>query len=739
MKRNLLVRLCLLVIAALAGLSLRAQVTSLEAHGWLEAAYATWSPVAQATDYQVQVLAVSPTAATQQVVGDVVTPVRQYEGYLRADAIGLRPGTYQFQVVPCTADGPLTDQAVTSAPVEVLPHDRAGFAHVGMQEGLGAYQNDGTLRPGARVLYVWAGNARTVTCPVITSSKGSTTVGCGLQDIISLYQKGYDTTPLAIRIIGTVRAADMDRFDSSAEGLQIKGKSEYSPMPITLEGVGCDATLHGFGILGRNCHGLEIRNLAIMLCMDDCISLDTGNSNVWIHHCDFFYGSTGGDADQAKGDGTVDIKGLSRNVTLSYCHFWDCGKSSLGGMKGEDTSCWHTYHHNWFDHSDSRHPRVRTMFFHIYNNYYDGNAKYGVGMTSGGSALVEANVFRNCRYPMLISRQGTDAEGDGTFSGEDGGVIKAYANQVSGARKLQYYDGQQTDGRWDAVLVTSRDEAVTAVAYSGQTPYNAEADLAARTQYTEEHILPAEQVVECVTGPLGAGRMQHGDFQWTFTTADDADYSVNSALKEALQHYQPSVLGFADGTSLSGEGSGTDPDPNPGEGGGEDPGTGVDPQPIQDEVICHFLERKPSSAMVTVSGNYSNSKGTVTYRGQDYGICLKMESATEIAVTPSSACNVTLWFGPSEGGKRFRLDGTQLTTESDGHYTFTAEAGRTYQLRKGDSINLFLIVFTPQSSDLGQPVRQDSHPTSATYDVTGRREQAPHGLVIHEGRIVFVQ
>ena len=83
---------------------------------------------------------------------------------------------------------------------------------------------------------------------------------------------------------------------------------------------------------------------------------------------DFFYGGTGSASDQAKGDGTVDIKGKSSEITVSYNHFWDSGKSSLGGMKSETTSCKLTYHHNWFDHSDSRHPRIRTMSFHIYNN-----------------------------------------------------------------------------------------------------------------------------------------------------------------------------------------------------------------------------------------------------------------------------------------------------------------------------------------------------------------------------------
>ena len=102
----------------------------------------------------------------------------------------------------------------------------------------------------------------------------------GLQSIIDAYQKGTDTTPLAIRIIGKISKDDLDHISSSSEGLQVKGRNAYSEMNITIEGIGDDATISGFGMLVRNC--------AIMLCLDDCVSLDTDNCNIWIHNMDFF-------------------------------------------------------------------------------------------------------------------------------------------------------------------------------------------------------------------------------------------------------------------------------------------------------------------------------------------------------------------------------------------------------------------------------------------------------------------
>ena len=541
----------LAIVVILFAVSAKAAVTINEAAGWFESAYVTWQKTA-GMSYHVYV---SPAATdTWTKLDDEL--VREYPTYGRADALGLKAGSYQLKVVPVSNGAEVgADAAVTDA-LTVMAHDRSGFAHVGVSDGIGAYKNDGTLKDNAKVLYVWANNAKTITFDVAKDNKGGVTTGTGLQDIITLYQKGYETTPLAIRIIGTIKAADMDRFDSSEEGLQVKGKNNYSNMPITFEGVGFDAAISGFGILCRNCVNVEFRNFAIMLCKDDCLSLDSYNANIWIHNMDFFYGNTGGDADQAKGDGTVDIKGKSKNITVSYNHFIDCGKTSLGGMKSEDTSCWMTYHHNWFDHSDSRHPRIRTAFYHVYNNYFDGVSKYGVGVTTGGSSFVEANYFRNCKYPMLISKQGTDAEGDGTFSGEDGGVIKAFNNKIDNPRKVQYYTEGQTDGAWDAVKVDDRSASVAATAFSGGTAYNNEADLKARTTYVENKMDAPEDVKAIVKGQYGAGRLQHGDFKWSFNNSlQDENYGVISELKSALQNYKSTLVGFFDGTTISNGGA----------------------------------------------------------------------------------------------------------------------------------------------------------------------------------------
>ena len=82
---------------------------------------------------------------------------------------------------------------------------------------------------------------------------------------------------------------------------------------ITIEGVGDDATVYGWGIRIKNASNVEVRNLGIMLVDSsegDNIGLQQDNDHIWVHNCDFFYGEAGGDSDQAKGDGALDCKNL---------------------------------------------------------------------------------------------------------------------------------------------------------------------------------------------------------------------------------------------------------------------------------------------------------------------------------------------------------------------------------------------------------------------------------------------
>ncbi|MBQ0056715.1 MAG: pectate lyase [Bacteroidales bacterium] len=725
-----------LSVAACLSFTAKAELNIQTVGGWFESGYVEWTNIEGAASYDVY---------CQPVGGEYVkldAPlVRDYGTYGRADVVGIKAGSYSFKIVPLDADGnEIGAETTFTDTFTAVAHDRGGFAHFktasstfNPSKGIGAYKNDGTLKDNAKVFYVTADNAKTITTKVKTSNSASTDC-VGIQSIIDAYQKGLDTTPICFRIVGTVSKDDLDHISSSAEGLQIKGKGAYSELNITIEGIGNDATVHGFGFLLRNACSVELRNFAIMWCMDDAVSMDTDNSNLWIHNLDLFYGKPGSAADQKKGDGTLDIKGDSKYSTISYNHLWDSGKSSLCGMTSESGPNYLTYHHNWFDHSDSRHPRIRTMSVHVYNNYYDGNSKYGVGSTTGSDVFVENNYFRACKYPMLTSKQGSDVHNGvgssddtkGTFSGEEGGSIKAFGNFMTGQKSFEpYVEGDATYSKhFDAYVVESRDQQVPATVVSllgGNTYSNFDTD--ASLMYQNYTCHAADSVPSIVKGQYGAGRCEHGDFTWTFGATEDANDAIITALSTAIQNYKTTLVGFygqkiGDGGT---QGGGDGGDTGGGDTGGGDTGGGDSTDPIDGEVVCHFLEKKPSSTMVTVSGNYSNSKGTVTYNGTSYNWCVKMESATAIDITPTSNAEITLVFGPSETSKKLYLDSKAYTTDSNGKYKFTATAGTTYKLTKGDSINLFLIIFHAdgESSICVLPVGNEDNAPVIT-DLQGR-------------------
>ena len=695
-----------------------------EASGWLETAYVKWTPVTGATGYNVYVKSASASDSAYVQLDDEL--IRKYPSYMRADAVGLKAGDYVMKIVPLNNGKENTSAAIVSDKLTVNAHDRSGFtfsSNSPVKNGVGAYNNDGTLKSNASVLYVTEANKNTV------KMKIGNTEYTGVAAITQAIKAKSNCQPVAIRIIGQVTLSGLACKDvSSAYAIGVKGASN-----VTFEGIGDDATLYEAGVAVFQSTGIEVRNLGLMNWGGggdgDGISLKQ-SVGVWVHNNDVFYGNAGSDGDQAKGDGSMDLKDNSQYVTVSYNHFWDSGKMSLCGMKSESGENWITYHHNWFDHSDSRHPRIRTMSVHVYNNYYDGNAKYGVGAAKDSEAFVEANYFRNCNYPMLSSMQGSDVLAGGIFSSENGGVIKAYNNYMEGQKSVIYANSDAgtttasaTD--FDAYLATSRSETVPSTYKAKQggktySNFDTKVDLGVDTADIDA---PAD-VPSIVT--KYAGRIMGGDFKWTFdNSVDDTSYSLNRPLKDKLNAYKTSLVSVGGG-SISGTShthtygewtvvkaateteTGLKSRTCTGCGYNETaviPAIGKDTPvtpdtPVSGDAKVHnFTESGTTSDFYSITGSIATNKGTATYNGLTLTKCLKMESSTSIKFTAPSAGKLTLVFGgtTAASGKGVKVNGTSKKVGSDGTLTVDVAKGAV-TVTKGDAINLFYMIYTPSGT-----------------------------------------
>ncbi|MBP3310002.1 MAG: silent information regulator protein Sir2 [Ruminococcus sp.] len=587
-----------------------------QAVGYAEAMYATWASVSGASGYNVYVDGVQIDSML----------IRQYPGYMRADAVGLKAGSHTMKVVPIVSG---KEDASKAAEITATSYanDRSGYAFEG-NHSPGAYKADGTLKDNAIVVYVTNENKDSITVKLNAEGKGE--VDCtGIQNIITAYKKGKETRPIAIRCIGNIT----DPSVLTKGDLVI----DTATAGMTIEGIGSDATFNGFGLVLKNAVDVEVRNIGFMNCDssegDNC-GLQQNNSYCWVHNCDFFYGDAGSDADQAKGDGALDTK-KSHHITHSYNHFVDNGKCNLQGANSSDTSNYITYHHNWFDHSDSRHPRVRVATVHVYNNYYDGNAKYGIGSTTDSDIFAENNYFRNCKNPMMISGQGTDAAGEGTFSGEVGGMIKAYGNIIEGGVFVPY---SENNTQFDAYDAKSRDEKVpsSVKAADGGATYN---NFDTESSFYSYKVDAAADVPAVVMSK--AGRVDGGDFKWQFNNSvDDSDYSVNSALKSALKLYDDSITAI---------GSGFKEDNSP---------TPVVTTTIQTPVVTTTTTVKIPSAATTTSPvqNTPVTGSNVIYASPNGGgDGSSMSSPTDVKTAIKSV---------KAGGTIYLLDGTYKYTET---------------------------------------------------------------------------
>jgi pectate lyase len=153
----------------------------------------------------------------------------------------------------------------------------------------------------------------------------------------------------------------------------------------------------------------------------------------------------------------------------------------------------------------------------------------------------------------------------GTFSGEDGGTIKAYNNtfdKSTGTNNMRFVPYGSDSAAFniagkissvidfDAFVATTRGEQVpsTVKSYKGANIYNnfdTDAALYVKNLVIDEPAVARDKAMQY------AGRVEGGDLKFSFNNAvDDAAYLVNATIKTALTNYTGSLVAVQGETTV---------------------------------------------------------------------------------------------------------------------------------------------------------------------------------------------
>ena len=420
-------------------------------------------------------------------------------------------------------------------------------------------------------------------------------------------EKAGDHTPVTIWLSGTFGPEDGRDFSEAHPWFDVKDVSNLSFY-------GTDSfVMDRIGIFCVRANNIIIRNInfrqpkanngADAVSMQEC-------EGVWVDHCTF----TSLNQTKDYEDGSTDITHGSKNVTVSWNHYILTQKSCLVGHSNSqttDTEITATFHHNWFDQSSSRHPRVRFGKVHVYNNLFDGNTTYGVGSAYGAKVLVEYNYFDGVQLPTDICTYPAKESNESNLQGSVAGYLYATQDVLVNRPEKAKDPYPLTNVKYKSY----QGETITPLTY---------ADFKPAYDYI---VTPAEDVPTVVKG--GAG---HGKLGWT-----EAPVAVNNG----------GITDF----------NGSDPDDPDQPGGGDDPGGNTGAH-------TYVLYMNDSASPVsTVDGNTGSTYFTYTTAAADfrnpaddkyhgpfeidgttYQRGFKMDSAGYVTFATSGTLNTTVQF-----------------------------------------------------------------------------------------------
>ncbi len=354
--------------------------------------------------------------------------IRESDGIARADVLGLKGGVqYDFKIT--SGDGKIS--YVRNVAISSL--DRSGYAHHNYTGGVGAYNDDGTLKSNATIVYVTEATKNAVIVDGVQTNKS-----------IAEYLTGAKSNknPIVVRIIGTVGAATWEKgkvtytktdentdedgnllpeaitdkngnplakrdwtqaeldgtyndLDTSVyaelRGLNStiswnEGKQEFDSCwndcqvrnvkNITIEGVGEDAVIFQWGFTFKSCSSVEVRNLTFDDYTEDACSAEGGKSDSSETDPDAF---------------TYKRFWIHHNVFEEGVNYWDV-------CKEQDK-------HDGDGSTDFKYISYVTVAYNQYNQTHKTGLVGGDDGVYSASFTFHHNYYNGCSQRMPLGRQ----------------------------------------------------------------------------------------------------------------------------------------------------------------------------------------------------------------------------------------------------------------------------------------------------------------------------------------------
>lgn len=323
------------------------------------------------------------------------------EGLANIDSIAIAGPSVTAQGCATTPSSAATSSAASSVPM--IEPDK-----------------DGTNQPKMPATQ-WVGYG-----PAATGGAGGSTVtvntGKALHE--ALCARESDTTPLTIKVNGTINHGNTADASGSCNGTKDDTIVLKEVENITIEGVGTSGVFDQVGIQISRASNIIIRNVTIKNVKKSVLPTSNGGdgiaiqggpqTRIWIDHNTIE--ASGGESQGY--DSLIDMKNDTTHVTVSYNHFRNSSRGGLiGANDNPDGNNSIVFHHNYYENIEQRTPLLRRATIHTFNNYWSNNNVVNqihyINTRAEGKALVQNNYFKNVTNPLIAS---TDSDVSGCWA-----------------------------------------------------------------------------------------------------------------------------------------------------------------------------------------------------------------------------------------------------------------------------------------------------------------------------------